>query len=80
MAAIKPEDVAELLGVEREWVIRHLHELPHRRLSRKVVRFTPEHVDEILEKYERRAQVDLPDIPGLTKRSRTHLKNSGRHP
>lgn len=74
---ITPEDLAELLGESRRWVMRNLHRFPHYRLSRKEVRFKPEHVEEILASIERRPKVDLDHIPGLTKRSRAHLKNAG---
>lgn len=78
-AAVSEEDLAELLAITREQLreLRRSRHLPHLRINRYTIRYLPDHVAEIVERFEIRSTV-APADSGLSPTSIARRHKRGR--
>lgn len=78
--AVSEEELAGLLAITREQLreLRRSKHLPHLRINRYTIRYLPEHVAEIVERFEIRSTV-APADSGLSPTSiaRHHKRSRG---
>lgn len=79
-AAVSEEELAGLLAITREQLreLRRSKHLPHLRINRYTIRYLPEHVAEIVERFEIRSTT-TPATSGLSATSiaRRHKRGKG---
>lgn len=79
-AAVSEEELARLLAITQEQLreLRRSKHLPHLRINRYTIRYLPDHVAEIVERFEIRSTV-TPTASGLSPTSitRRHKRNRG---
>lgn len=78
-AAVSEEELAGLLGITREQLreLRRSKHLPHLRINRYTIRYLPDHVAEIVEKFEIRSTA-TPATSGLSPTSIARRHRRGR--
>lgn len=78
-AAVSEEELAGLLAITREQLreLRRSKHLPHLRINRYTIRYMPEHVAEIVERFEIRS-LAAPTASGLSPTSIARRHKRGR--
>ena len=78
-AAVSEEELAGLLGITHEQLreLRRSKGLPHLRINRYTIRYLPDHVAEILERFEIRSTAG-PDASGLSSASISRRRKRGK--